>query len=153
MKAGLLFFIVSVITLRGCGEAGPYEQAELYLDPEYAGGTLSVTPVVMYTGEHEALFHYEEHIATITRVEQGETLLYEADENTTGEMQEVTLDDETEHSGEPVEVEAEPGELTIEAEAVFTVTPMGEEAESREYKHTLRQRVDVQSGGGDAQED
>ncbi|WP_444684660.1 hypothetical protein [Alkalicoccus luteus] len=146
MKAGVLFFIVSVITLRGCGEAGPYEQAELYLDPEFAGGTLSVTPVVLHNGEQEALFQYEGHIAVINRIEQGDMLLYEAEEDAGGDIQQIMLDEDAEHSGNHIEVEADPGEFTIEAEAVFTVAPAGGEGESREYKHTLRQRVEVQRG-------
>lgn len=145
MKLLLAAITASVISLQGCNEAEPYENAELTLSPEYTDGTLYITPIVTHEGMAEAAYHFGDSIARIVEISDGEEILFSAEEESIEVDQLTELDDGEERTGTTVEVDLDPGTYTVRAVAEFTIV-MDEDTDPAEHRHELRQQIELQNG-------
>ncbi|QKS70160.1 hypothetical protein FLK61_25665 [Paenalkalicoccus suaedae] len=150
---GVMFTLLSVITFRSCGDAGPHEDVRFTVEPIYAEGTLYVTPVLTYRGEEDLLFQYEDDIAWVTSITNAndEELYVRAEDETEDQADalsaEVRLAEDEEARGETIQVEVDPGQLEIYIEAAYSVTREEGQADERtqDHYHEIRQLIDVQA--------
>ncbi|MCE7794101.1 hypothetical protein K8O68_17060 [Salipaludibacillus sp. CUR1] len=146
MKLIALFLMsLTAITFQSCSDAPSHEDVELTLDPVYAGGKLTATPMLVYEGDDDITFNYGSSLAWIDRIEHGDEVLYEYEETEADLTQQTTLENGGEREGEPVEIEVEPGTYDIHLSASFYL--QGDESADNggleEYRHSKIQKVEL----------
>ncbi|WP_078592714.1 hypothetical protein [Evansella clarkii] len=142
MKAAAVVLMFLVISFRSCGEAEGHTEVELWLDPLYAEGTLYMTPVITYEGSVEAEFEFNQTIATITKVEDEDGIIF-LKEDSDGEFHvKEVLDSGEELEGDTLALELLPGIYEVHIEAEYGLKTAGEPA-FEEYGHQMQQKIDI----------
>ncbi|MCR6109375.1 hypothetical protein HXA35_03315 [Bacillus sp. A301a_S52] len=146
----LVVMLLSVITFRSCDDLNPHDDVTLGLDSVYSGGTLYLTPYVVYEGEEEATFQFGSSIAWIDKVEQEDEIIYEYEGDPVDVDQKTTLDHDDERGGFTIELAVEPGiyDVYFTAEYFMYIGEWTEENIPPEYGHFKIQTIDIQGNDG-----
>ncbi|UTR13365.1 hypothetical protein MM221_11990 [Salipaludibacillus sp. LMS25] len=142
----VIIMVLSVITFRSCDDLKPHDDVTLELDAIYSGGTLYLTPYIVYEGEDEATFQFGSSIAWIDKVQHEGEMIYEYEGEPVDVDQQTTMEHEDERGGFTIELAVEPGlyEVHMTANYFMYIDEWQEEGLPPEYGHFKIQTIDVQ---------